>query len=308
MHIAHSRKWFFFLTVLIITVNSTAQTPVFEVTANKDSILIGEPIMVQLSITAPESFVNNYQWVSLPDTINHFEVVSRGDVERKINSGNITLTQTIQLTSFDSGRWALPTVTQKGISLQNNKLIYVNTVPVSALEDYRDIHDIAEIKQPFNYRPWLIGAAAALLLGVLFWFIARVAKKQTRAGPAAIPLTDAVKEALQEIEKLQYSKWPEAGEFKKFHHRLDEVFRRFLHRRYQTPAEYATNEEVLVQLKQTGIAGGYNTEIAQALRLNNYVKFAGYQPGAEQSYQCLQTIKKTIAQSVTTETPPVNAV
>jgi hypothetical protein len=308
MHMERSRKWLFFLAGLFLALNSVAQTPLFEVTADKDSILIGEPITLKLSVTAPEAFTNNYQWVSLPDTINHFEVVNRNDVDKKINNGSITLSQTIQLTSFDSGRWVLPLLTQKGISLQNGKSIYVNTVPVPALEDYHDIHEIEEIAVPFNYRPWLIGVGAALLLGLLVWLITRALKKQPSKRLATTPLADAVKEALQEIEKLQYSKWPETGECKKFHHRLDEIFRRFLQRKYQTPAEYATNEEVLMLLKQSRMAGGYNTEIAQALRLNNYVKFAGYQPGAEQSYQCLLTIKKTIAQSAVTETPPKNAV
>lgn len=298
---ASTRKFILFLSIVIFSVcRIAAQSPVFNITADKDSILIGQPIGIVLSVTAPEAFINQYKWVSLPDTINHFEVVSRKDVDRKTNGGNITLSQEIMLTSFDSGRWVLPSLTAKGIEILNGKPIWVNTVPVTMAEDYHDIHDIAPVKKPFNYRPWLIGAAIAVTAGLLVWLIVLFNRRQVNPKPLA-PGVPPLEEALKELDILRSGKWPETGQHKKFHDRLDDIFRRFLHRQYHTASVYETNEEVLLQLKQTGMAGGYTTEIAQALRLNNFVKFAGYAPAAEQSYACLGAIKNAV-QSVKTET------
>jgi hypothetical protein len=301
MPMAKIRMIFFLFTLFTVVAESgNAQPPVFNTTADKDSILIGEQIQLVVSVTAPETFINQYKWASLPDTLNHFEVVNRSDVSRTTSGGMVTVAQKILITSFDSGQWILPTITANGISNTGGRAIKVNTVQVTALDEYRDIHDIADASKPFNYRPWLIGAAMAVTTALLIWLAIMLIKKQPvrvrQTGPVISPLD----EALQELDKLHQTQWPEAQEYKKFHDRLDEIFRGFLHRQYHTHSPYNTNEEVLLQLKQTKMAGGYTTEIAQALRLNNFVKFAGYAPGVQQSYECAATIKRAIL-SVKTE-------
>lgn len=284
-----------------------AQAPAFTTTADRDSMLIGEQFNITVTLTAPEAFINSYSWASFPDTLNHFEVVNRGDVSKETSGGMVTATQVITLTSFDSGRWVIPALTEKGFVVSGGKEFYVNTVPVSPSDDYRDIHDIIDVKKPFNYRPWLIGAAIALTLALLARLVFLFLKKKKAQPKPAAPRISALEEAMQEMEKLRAQQWPEAGEYKKFHDQLDKIFRRFLHRQYHTSSIYETNEEVLLELKQRGISGGYTTEIAQALRLNNFVKFADYQPGAEQSYQSWQAVKEAI-QKVKTATTEEHAV
>ncbi|MBL7728396.1 MAG: hypothetical protein JNM68_11955, partial [Dinghuibacter sp.] len=251
-----------------------AQLPVFSVSADKDSILIGQHIRTFITVTAPESFMNTYNWVSLPDTVNHFEVISRGDVTKTNRDGMVEARQEVVITSFDSGRWVLPQINKNGIVVQAGKTIAVHTVPVSPIDEYRDIKDIEEIKKPFDIRPWLVGGAIVLTAALLVWLAIVLARKKTNAPKPATPLLPPVSEALNELEQLLRSQWPETGKHKQFHDKLDDVFRRFLHRQYHTASVYETNEEVLLQLKQNNMAGGYTTEMAQALRLNSFVKFA----------------------------------
>lgn len=304
MAIARALIYFlgFFIPVFI-----SAQAPVFSTTADRDSILVGGQISITVTVTAPEAFINSYKWFSFPDTLNHFEVVNRGDVSKETSGGMVTATQNITVTSFDSGRWVIPSLTEKGYLVQGGKEVSVNSVPVSPNDDYRDIHDIADVKKPYNFMPWLIGAAIALVVGLLIRLFILFRKKKPEEPKQTVPRISALDEAMQEMEKLRSQQWPEAGEYKKFHDQLDKIFRRFLHRQYHTSAIYETNEEVLLQLKQKGIAGGYTTEIAQALRLNNFVKFADYQPGAEQSYQSWQAVKNAVLK-VKTETTTEHAV
>lgn len=285
---------FIYILLFLIPAVLPAQEPVFRTTAGRDSMLVGEHLVITVTVTAPEAFINSYNWVSFPDTIGHFEIIERGDVSRQTSGGTVTATQNITVTSFDSGRWIIPSLTAKGYVVNNGKEVYVNTVPVAPNDDYRDIHDIIEAEQGFNFRPWLVGAAIALTLGLLARMIFLYMKKKPEKPIKPVPRIPAYEEAMQEMEKLRGQQWPEAGEYKKFHDQLDKIFRRFLHRQYQTSSIYETNEEVLLQLKQKAIAGGYTTEIAQALRLNSFVKFAGYRPAAEQSYQSWQAVIEAI--------------
>lgn len=290
---ANARALIYFLLFIIPAV-LPAQEPVFNTTADRDSMLVGEHLNITVTVTAPENFINSYNWVSFPDTIGHFEMITRGDVSRQTSGGMVTATQNITVTSFDSGRWIIPSLTAKGYVVNKGKEVYVNTVPVAPNDDYRDIHDIIEAEKGFNYRSWLIGAAIAFTLGLLARMVFLYKKRKPEKPKPSVPRIPAYEEAMQDMDRLRGQQWPEAGEYKKFHDQLDKIFRRFLHRQYQTPSIYETNEEVLLQLKQKGIAGGYTPEIAQALRLNNFVKFAGYQPGPERSYQCWLAVKEAI--------------
>lgn len=292
----------FFLFLLLPFGAAKAQTPVFSVSADKDSILIGQHIRAFITVTAPESFMNTYSWVSLPDTVNHFEVISRGDVAKKTRDGMVVAQQEVVITSFDSGRWALPQINKNGLEIKEGKTIIVNTVPVLPIDEYRDIKDIAETKTPFNIRPWLVGGAILFTVILLTWLFVLLARKKGNMPKQAASLRLPADEALDELDKLTRSQWPETGKHKPFHDKLDEVFRRFLHRQYHTASLYETNEEVLLQLKQNNLAGGYTTEMAQTLRMNSFVKFAGYTPAAEQSYQCAAVIRQAILQAKNTTT------
>ena len=87
-----------------------------DVTAKADtnSIRIGEQIKLQLTATlTPAQFKDpNFKIIFpvLPDSLDHFEVITRTSLDT-VNSQDIhTLHQTFTLTSFDSGHWQIPPV------------------------------------------------------------------------------------------------------------------------------------------------------------------------------------------------------
>src|SRR6478735_8722440 len=86
--------------------NATAQT--VTVTLDRDKILLGEQVTLQLSITNvidAAAFVTS--WPQLADTINHTEIIKSTAIDTININGSNTYQQKLILTSFDSGRWQL---------------------------------------------------------------------------------------------------------------------------------------------------------------------------------------------------------
>jgi hypothetical protein len=58
-----------------------------------------------------------------------------------------------------------------------------------------------------------------------------------------------------------------------------------------------TNEELILQLRGLNLSRDSFTQLAQALRMSDYVKFAKYQPGSsdnEKNYEIIQSAIQTL--------------
>src|SRR5215831_10583248 len=127
------------------SISSFSQSlPSAKVSIDKNKILLGEQINMQLeakfSASEPISFFDI-------DSINHFEILSRKKIDTVDNRTQITLSQTMVLTSFDSGHWVIPS-----FKLIANKTLLTDTIPVDvafsspfdASKPYHDIKDVID--------------------------------------------------------------------------------------------------------------------------------------------------------------------
>ncbi len=88
--------------ILFFAVTSVAQSAT--ATADRDKILIGEQITIELKVRDINTRMAPLTaWFSLPDTVNHIEVVKRSPIDTITLNGITTYTQNITVTSFDSG-------------------------------------------------------------------------------------------------------------------------------------------------------------------------------------------------------------
>lgn len=270
---------------------------------DKRDILIGEQVELKVKASFDPALYRVRQWISVPDSIPHFDIVERLGIDTISNSDNTrTLEQKIILTSFDSGRWSFPALLLNFDPLKDdttyNKLtdsFYVNVsyAPADSTNQLRDIKPIIKVSA-FSFF-WLYVAAAVLLLlliALLLYFYFKKKKQQTPATVASklSPYDEAMK-ALESIAGLNLQ---DAADIKIFHVKLAEIFKTYLGRKQSRNLFNKTTGELLIQVKETNAPAETISQLATVLRCTDAVKFAKYLPAAGESEDALQKIKETI--------------
>jgi len=285
--------------LLIACFVSFAQTVTVKATIDRNKILIGEPIKLKLEATVPTG--TDASWFPL-DSLTHFEFVEKGKIDTLATAEGKTYQQTLIVTSFDSGRWAIPS-----LPLQSgNKAYLTDSIPVSVAyinfnpqQDYHDIKDILDVPNPnTGFINWVLAGLVLVSVLAVVYFL----RKKAAVTPQPVVVKKAVsklpplQEALQSLEELQKQGWANNGEAKAFHTRLNDIFRWYLYRRANLPTMEKTSGELMVQLRQFNLANDAFTQLAQALRMGDAVKFAKYQPPATENEASLVAIRQSLGE------------
>jgi hypothetical protein len=272
-----------------------AQQPSAKVTLDRTTILIGEPIKMNIELSVPAG--SPYKWAGI-DSIPHFEIVEAGQQDSSVDAANKVYKQQLIITSFDSGYWTIPRYAlQSGKKKYYTDTFNVNVTfsPSDTAQDYHDIKEIIKVDNPGNpYIPWIIAAVTLLALGLLIYFLR---KKKPVARPAGPPVSklSPFEEATQSLETLRKENLPGKGEVKQYYTRLNDILRWYVYRRFDFSSLEKTNEELILQLRQTKLAHADYTTLAQALRMADFVKFAKYTPSPAEQEETFQVIKNSIS-------------
>jgi hypothetical protein len=272
----------------------TAQGVSVHASIDRDKILIGEPIELKLEAKVPSG--SSPLWFPL-DTIPHFEFIDTGKIDSTVTQGSTTYRQVLSVTSFDSGRWVIP-----ALSLQMNGRYYLtDSLPVSVAfsnfdpnQDYHDIKDILEVYNPaVQYINWVVAGITLISLIGFIYFLrkSRLPSRQVLTGYKEL---DPFTEAMESLELLRKEHLPEKGEVKLYYTRLNDVIRKFISRRMGYATMEKTNEELILQVKQTGLPHDELIKLAQVLRMSDVVKFAKYVPASEDNEQSMKTTASSV--------------
>ena len=260
---------------------------------DRTTILVGEPINLKMEATVPAT--GNIKWFTI-DTIPHFEIVSRGNIDSVNEAAFKTYKQQLIITSYDSGYWSIPSFTvQAGKLKLKTDTIAINVTysPADPNQPYHDIKDIIAVKKPpANYLYWVLGAITLLfVIGAYFYLrkkkpIAQAEQKVSKLSPY-----DEAMQALDELTKQQPLDQPD---IKNYFTRLNDVFRVYLKRRFNYSTLEKTNEELILQLRKSKLQGEEFTRLAQSLRMNDFIKFAKYLPSEGEKKEVFNEIKQSI--------------
>ena len=289
-----------FLCVLLLSLSTIAQK--VSLIADRNKILIGEQVTLQLKaedINTGKSFLQS--WLNIADTGNHLQVTKRGPIDTIDINGLTTYLQPINITSFDSGNWRIPSIkmilqertTGKQTILQTDSLtIEVLPVDVSALTNYHEIKDILDVQVQPNY--WLYAAVAAsvILLVIIIWLTIKQRKKKPIFVKPLYSGT-ALEHALQLIKELQYDAAQKENP-KLFYTKLSAICREYFQDRLQVRSSQATSDELMLLLGVYLQDEKSRTAFYQLLRLSDAVKFAKYIPESDQNKQAIETAVKTL--------------
>ena len=272
----------------------TAQGISVHASIDRDRILIGEPIELKLEARVPNGA--SPVWFPL-DSLPHFEFIDTGKIDSTVTQESTTYRQVLSVTSFDSGRWVIP-----ALSLQMNGRYYLtDSLPVSVAfsnfdpnQDYHDIKDILDVYNPaVRYINWVLAAITFIsLLGFIYFL--RKSRLSSKHVIKTFKTSDPFTEAMESLELLRKEHLPEKGEVKLYYTRLNDVIRKFISRKMGFATMEKTNEELILQVKQTGVPHDDLIRLAQVLRMSDAVKFAKYIPASEDNEHSMKTTETSV--------------
>jgi hypothetical protein len=262
---------------------------------DRDNILIGEP--VSLTVEAYVPLGSKINWLN-PDTIPHFEILSSSPIDTAENIDGKKISQTLTVTSFDSGRWQIPPfelLVDSQPFYTDSLTIDVTYTPFDPKDDYRDIKAIIEVTNPsMKYVPWVLAGLALISLAAIFIL---VKNRKFMAAPVKKELTPELSpfdEAMKALTELSSKNIEDDGNIKGYYSEMNDILRKYVARKFGVSTFERTNEELIMQLSRQSIPRDSFTGLMQSLRMSDFVKFAKYRPSASDNKENLNTVRSSI--------------
>lgn len=285
-----------FLAVFFLMLANLLQAQEVRVkaTANKDHILVGEPVLLQLE--AESQADASFEWFNL-DSIPHFEFIDKGKIDTLPGSMGKMFHQALTVTSYDSGSQVFP---QMAITLNNRRFVTDSIkieVSYSAADPNQPYHDIREIVEVPEMEPLYVNYIIAVLTIIAIVALVLLLRKkgkvvpdyQPNGGQQLSPFEKAVTALTSMAREYTYND----GRFKQYCIQLNDIFRNYC-REEKIGASPDSNNSVLVTDLKPRMLNDDLVKLAQALRLVDAVKFAKYRPAEAEYEQVYQVIRTTI--------------
>ncbi len=267
-------KFLFFVFFLFNWLSITAQgQPLVKASVSKNQILIGEPFV----LTIEASFAPNtaYSFFDI-DTIPHFEFLDKPIIDTINKNGNVSIKGVYKLTSFDSGRWEIPSFSfSKSDDGIKTELIPIDVVfaPFNANQEYHDIKDVESIPKPAKPFKWWYVIVGALSGALVFYLL----KRRKQPLHKSIVAVNAYQQAMEHLQQLRNSR----PATKEYYAGITGVFREYILHKKGIKSLQKTTGDLLVQLQKLGLSNEQYNKLHQTLSLCDFVKFAKFIPTKE---------------------------
>lgn len=279
------RTIFFLFFMLAATTVIAQSATVIKASVDKSSILIGEPL--QLTIEVQIAANEPIRFVSI-DTIEHFEFLEKPRIDTADTDNGTTLKGIYKITSFDSGRWVIPSFNISGATKTDTIPVDVIFSDFNPAQEYHDIKDIIEVTPEQEKEWWWYATGGVLILLLMLYLLRKRKPKPIVTVPAVI--INPYEEAINNLRELS----GDYADIKRYHSMLADIFRLYIFRKKGILSLQKTTDDLVLQLKNLGISKVQYDQLAQSLRLGDFVKFAKYVPAEEDSRHAFETVKKSI--------------
>ncbi len=272
-------------------------TTVVKVSADRNKILIGEPIQITLEADIPENEAIRFFPV---DSLPHFEFLSKEKIDTTNTGSGTVLRQVIQITSFDSGHWVIPPFILAGSIATDSipvDVVFSEFDPKQAYHDVKDIIEVSPVEEK-KTNWWYYAAGGLVLLLVLIYLLTR--KKKPVVKAAAVDI-DAYTDAMDKLQKIKQ----ERTDLKLYYSGLVDIFRVYVNKRKGLHSLQETTNDLVMQLRNLQLPAEQFEELSNALRVSDFVKFAKYIPEEKDNLLVWETVKRSIETIEKMNTAPV---
>lgn len=276
--------------------------PSLQVNIDKKDILVGQQINLQVTANLPpqDFFV---KWIEVPDSLQHFELVDKSKIDSVyVNQKLSKLSQTFTFTSFDSGKWILPSFDIHFSPSSGGEPYNFFTDSFSVNVSYQAdsttvLRDIKDIRASAPFSVWqyllvfIIGFVVLCLLGWLIYFLI---KRSRQKSQVAQPPLSAYQYAMVELDKIKQLNMQDAAAVKTFHTRLKEILKTYLCSIEGPDFISSTTGEIIMLLQRNAIYKTTVSKVSETLRISDAARFAKYIPSITESEQGWRTVKEMI--------------
>jgi hypothetical protein len=251
-----------------------------------NNVLIGDQLHLKLEFQSDTK--TKVIWPQMPDSIGAIEVISRSRIDTTTANGQYGLSQTLTITSFDSGYYTLPAFTfiygkdpakDSLVALTNPIFLNFKTVQVDTSKAFKDIKPI--IEEPVTFDEYLV--YFLIFLGILglaigVYFLWKKYKNRDKIKLEYDPKIPAYIIALESLKQLDSEKLWQKGLIKLYYIRITEILRLYIERQFSVPALEMISDEILDSMNKIRINSSAVQSLEKVLKVADMVKFAKMQP------------------------------
>lgn len=277
-------KNLFLIACLTLLSNlSHAQGVVATAKLDTNIVVVGQPFVLELSITQPKDI--KIDWPYFSDSIGMLEVVKNEGLDTIPVEDNTMLlrSQKVTLMAFDTGIFVIPGFTIDYKVRNTTAKVYTDPLsvkvflmPVDTTKAIKDIHPIQDV--PYDWMFIGLVALGVIALAIIVWLIVRYLKKAKHLDDAAkvivAPKQSAYKIAMESFDQLKKKEIWQQGDVKLYYSELTEIVRAYIQNRWMIPALEFTSDEILEHAFIKQIDAAENDKLVYLLRLADLVKFA----------------------------------
>lgn len=276
------------------------------------TIRIGEVATYTLSLSLPAGVTAaEVTWPAPTDTLTRSIEVLSSTADLEADSLGM-LRMTYQLTSWDTGTWAIPPqkVTVQGREIEGPaSLLRVVPTVVNSKDPPRPLKEI--LPMPFSLLAWLLahqvelftalGLLLTIILAVVLW---KRSKKPIIPTVAPAPQLPAHQRCLEALTRVEEQRLWQQGEHKQYQSQVTDLLRGYIEERYQVPALERTTDELMAELRLSPLPSDERIRLENLLRAADLVKFAKMVPSAVENEKLMTSARRFVqTTAVRTEAP-----
>ena len=267
-----------------------AQQVTVKASIDSTHILIGDQLKLLLEVEKPKDL--NVQFPQVPDTFStKVEVVNRSKIDtfKLDDKTRQRLTQTLFITSFDSGKHQIP---QFYFRMKNGQVLdstatrelmfQVHTMKIDTTKGPIDIKTVYGAPVTLKeVMPYILGV---ILIGALIFFIFYYIRWKKKNKPLFAkpekPAEPAHIIALRELDRIKVQKLWQQEKIKQYYSEVSDTIRTYILNRFEIPAMEQTSSETISTFKFRKDLVDDKTldQLQHILSLADLVKFAKYSP------------------------------
>ena len=276
---------------------------------DRDSIFAGQPFNYKIDIKMPKDYV--IEWTTTKDTLNKsIEVIKRSEITNTpISNGDMIFSQTLTLTSFDTGYVEIPPIglkysksiedTTKNNCFTEYMYIYVEPTSIDTTMAYKPIK--MPIKQGITFiEVSTFVGGIIILIGLILlaiYLIKRSKNKGKIEEEESIPEIPAIVTARERLSQLKDANLWQSGKSKEYYTYLTDIAREYLEGQFNIDAIEMTSDEILEEVKKLQIDKLILSKLEHTLTTADLVKFAKANPSPTENETAFSDINSFVEES-----------